>query len=160
MTDIPALGFKFQAVYDKDARRSVVFETFLARDTSQNDLDAMLDKLRIATDRQIAFSELEEALRFKEDHARTLHALNAQMASIMELERLRWADSGRFGEWSEESMSVKEQEALKNIQVSIRKYKEGYERYARDEERARARLNGHANGSDLGTDHLSGVPNS
>ena len=163
MTDAgsePAIGFKFQVVFDKDAKRSLVFETFLPRDAPQAVLDEQLDKLRIAVDRQLAYFELEQAQIYKDDHARTLRKLNEQVALLMERERIRWDSSGKRGDWSEEQLPAKEREALKGIEASINQYRLGYERYARDEERALARLNGHANVADFGANRHPGVPNS
>ena len=51
-----ALGISVNA--QVDAGRQIVFQTHIDVDTSQEDLDALLDKLNVAADRQVAFYEI------------------------------------------------------------------------------------------------------
>jgi hypothetical protein len=62
MTDAPSaslLGFEYQALIDDITKKSIGFQTTISKDCSQEDLDALLDKCRIAVKRQRIFAEIE-----------------------------------------------------------------------------------------------------
>lgn len=145
----PALGFSYQVVLDKDARRTIVFQTHLTVECERGQIDQQLDKMRDAADRQIAFHDMQEAEVFMADHANRLKALREQMELLVEVERVKWEGEGiRFGPWSEEALSATEKQALNNIKVSISRYEEGYKKYSEQYERCKGVLSGaRANGA-------------
>jgi hypothetical protein len=67
MTDTPVslLGFEYQALIEElsvgavPRKRSVGFQTTISKDCTQQELDGLLDKCRLAVTRQRQFSEIE-----------------------------------------------------------------------------------------------------
>jgi hypothetical protein len=62
MTDTPAvslLGFEYQALIDDISKKSIGFQTTIAKDCTQSELDELLDKCREAVTRQRIFAEIE-----------------------------------------------------------------------------------------------------
>lgn len=61
MTDTPVslLGFEYQALIDDISKKSIGFQSTIAKDCTQKELDAILDKCREAVTRQRIFAEIE-----------------------------------------------------------------------------------------------------
>lgn len=61
MTDTPVslLGFEYQALIDDISKKSIGFQSTIAKDCSQHELDRLLDKCREAVTRQRIFAEIE-----------------------------------------------------------------------------------------------------
>ncbi len=75
-----ALGVSINAQVDQG--RVIVFQTHVDADMSAEDLDALLDKLNVAADRQAAFYEipgLQKAVRAEEDR---LNLFTTNMAAM------------------------------------------------------------------------------
>lgn len=143
----PALGFSYQVVLDKDARRTIVFQAHVSVSASLDEVNEVLDKIGKAADRQCAIYELQEARQFLEDHKRASRSLALQMENMEALAQARYEESGRKGAWSAERMSPLEQSARNNLTVSIERYREGIEKYSGVVARLQPLVNGHADGS-------------
>jgi hypothetical protein len=62
MTSAPPgslLGFEYQALLDDITKKSIGFQSTIAKDCTQRELDALLDKCRAAVTRQRIFAEIE-----------------------------------------------------------------------------------------------------
>jgi hypothetical protein len=61
MTATPAslLGFEYQALIDDISKKSIGFQSTISKDCSQQELDEILDKCRVAVTRQRIFAEIE-----------------------------------------------------------------------------------------------------
>lgn len=61
MTDTPVslLGFEYQALIDDISKKSIGFQSTIAKDCTQKELDSLLDKCREAVKRQRIFAEIE-----------------------------------------------------------------------------------------------------
>jgi hypothetical protein len=151
----PALGFSYQVVLDKEARRTLVFQAHVPVDASIEDVNAVLDKIGKAADRQIAIYELLEARRAVADHQRTAKTLAVQKENLEALARARYEASGRKGEWDEDKMPAQEKQAAANIKVSIERYREGLDKWQADVRRLEPLVNGHA--PELSPDHHAGL---
>lgn len=150
----PALGFSYQIVLDKDARRTLVFQGHVTVDTPVEKLNEVVDKVAQAADRQIAIYELQQAEEDKAGQLRTMETLERQVATMEEISKARWTASGRKGEWNSERLDAQEKAAHKNIEVSLERYRDGIRRAQATIDRCRPLVNGHA--PDIGANHQSG----
>jgi hypothetical protein len=152
----PALGFSYQVVLDKEARRTLVFQTHVPFDASAEAIDALLDKIGKAADRQIAVYELREAQQFLEDHQRTAKSLLIQQENLDQLAQARYEQSGKRGDWTPEKLPAQEKQQRHNLNVSIERYREGIEKYDKIIGRLAPMVNGHA--PDIGANRHAGQP--
>lgn len=112
-----ALGFSVNV--QVDGNRQIAFQTFVSRDGPLGDLNAALDKITKAADRQVAkymLVSLRKELRQREqavkDQAEDLARVEAE-------NHKRWDDSGRKGPYK---LDAKESAALNNIEISKGKF--------------------------------------
>lgn len=99
MTDIekePSIGISYTA--ELPGKKALVLQSFVGRDCDVKDLNGVLDKIRIASDRQFAFGalvqlqlQLEQEEKLASDHA-------MRMAQVDENIRNEWSTGGRKGE--------------------------------------------------------------
>ena len=80
-TDVPAIGMTFDQRLDD--YRHVVFQTFVAADCAQGEINAALDKVRKAAERQKAIAHLPTLRGLLEDKEA---ALKAEIAKYYEVE--------------------------------------------------------------------------
>jgi uncharacterized coiled-coil protein SlyX len=125
---VAALGISYKINVDKDGRREIVLQTHVASDQPIHVLDAMLDKMRKAMDRQAAVYDLEKAREDLASLVSTLHEFESQVALQHELSRARWVQENRRGEWAVERLSAQERTAVDGINQSILKYRGAIER--------------------------------
>ena len=113
-TETPAIGLTFQQKYDD--YRSVVFQSFVAADCPASELNHMLDKLRIAAERQKAITHLPTYRGLLKDKQ---EGLKKEIESVYELQVSeqeavkRWAaeyeQSGRRGPFKQSAAHIQEQ---------------------------------------------------
>ena len=113
LASTPAIGISFQ--HQLDDHRSVVFQSFVPADCSEEDFNSMLDKLTKVSDRQRAKTHLPNTrsmLRIKNEQlkAATEKLLSAQ--TQRDLMNDRWAKahiaSGRRGEFKPNAIQAQE----------------------------------------------------
>ena len=90
-----ALGVSLNAQID--ARRQVVFQTHIDADTSQKDLDKLLDGLSASVDRQVAFYQIEELENAVERDKQILYSIQHNLEEVVGNMRLKYEASGRRG---------------------------------------------------------------
>lgn len=93
---VPTIGISVSR--ELPGKQNLVLQSLVNRDCEQKDLDAVLDKLRIASDRQFAFGavvqlklQLEQEEKMASDHA-------MRMAQADENMKARWNSTGRKGD--------------------------------------------------------------
>lgn len=97
VSETPALGVSINA--QVDGKRQIVFQTHVASDAPQAEIDALLDKLNASIDRSVAFYEiglLEDAL---ERDKQILYSIKHNMDNIEENMRVKYEASGKRGEF-------------------------------------------------------------
>jgi len=157
----PALGFSYQVVLDKDARRTIVFQTHVANEANQADIDALLDKMGKAADRQIAWYDLQQAREDLEGQQRVAKSLVMQMETMDQLAQARYESSDRKGPWDPEKLPPAEKQARHNLRVSLERYREGIEKAQNAIDRCTPLVNGAASHvPDSGSNRHSGQPGS
>lgn len=92
----PSIGISYTC--ELPGKKALVMQSFVPRDCAAKDLDAVLDKVRVAADRQFAFGavvqlklQLEQEIKMASDHA-------ARMAQVDENMKAKWNSSGRKGD--------------------------------------------------------------
>jgi hypothetical protein len=95
-----ALQIEMQAALpsEQGGGRGVVFRTFVDRDCSHAELDKVLDKLRLAVDRQNAFAEVEKWQGSLEDAERIGAEHAARLEIVQENVQRKWAEGNRRGD--------------------------------------------------------------
>lgn len=88
-----ALGVSVNA--QVDARRQVVFQTHIAQDTPQKDLDELLDGLNASIDRQVAFYQIEELENSLERDKQILYSIQHNMQEVEANMRQKYEASER-----------------------------------------------------------------
>lgn len=152
----PALGFSYQVVLDKDARRTIVFQAHVTNSTPVEGIHELLDKMGKAADRQIAIYELHQAQLDLEGQKRTAQSLAAQMETMEQLAQARYEASGRKGDWDPEKMPTQEKQARGSLKVSLERYREGIEKAEQTILRCKGLVNGY--GAHSGSDRHAGHP--
>ena len=102
-----------------DGNRQIVFQTHVGRDDPLPILNAALDKMTQAADRQVAKYMLISLRKELHQHEKALKDQTEDMARVQAENLERWEQSGRKGAYK---LDAKEQAALANIKVSTQKY--------------------------------------
>jgi hypothetical protein len=102
---VPSIGISYTV--ELPGKKALVMQSFVGRDTDPRDLNATLDKIRVAADRQFAFGaiqqlklQLEQEQKMASDHA-------ARMAQVDENVKREWNGGGRKGDMR---LSAKQQQ--------------------------------------------------
>jgi hypothetical protein len=113
-TETPAIGLTFQQKYDD--YRSVVFQSFVAADCQPAELNHMLDKLRLAAERQKAITHLPTyrgLLKDKQDGLKKEIEASYEIQVSHDEMLKRWdeefARSGRRGPFKQSAAHLQEQ---------------------------------------------------
>jgi hypothetical protein len=92
----PSIGISYTC--ELPGKKALVMQSFVPRDCEQSDLDKVLDKVRVASERQFAFGaieqlklQLEQEQKLASDHA-------ARMAQADENLKNEWNRGGRRGD--------------------------------------------------------------
>ena len=149
-----ALGLSYQIVLDKEARRTLVFQSHVDAAASVEQINVLLDKVASAADRQVAFYELQQAQRDFDLNMIRMRSLETQMVNMEELSQARWLARGRKGQWTAEKLDAEDRQAHGNLKVSFERYREGAEHARSVIARCQPLVNGH--GSNSGADSNSG----
>ncbi len=141
---VAALGFSYSINLDKEAMRGLVFQAHVPVSAPVEEINAALDKMRLAADRQLAIAKVVEAERAIVEHEAKAAEIERQMVTVEEIAKARWAQSGRKGTWSLERLDAKERQEYLAAQASQRRWVEGAQMCHRDLERYKPLVNGHA----------------
>jgi hypothetical protein len=95
------LGFEYQALIDDISKKSIGFQSTIAKDCTQQELDALLDKCRASVTRQRIFAEIE---------AKTIDLRNIEESLVI-------SDTGR----AERGLSTAEQKARQDKIANLAK---------------------------------------
>jgi hypothetical protein len=107
VTDTPAIGITLQYPLDEGVGRGLVFQTFVAADCSNGELNGALDKVRKAADRQRAIVILPTLRGMLADKQQAIH--NATEAHF-EAETYKGL---LFNKWSQEHRASERRGELK-----------------------------------------------
>jgi hypothetical protein len=119
-----ALGISYKVTLDKDGRREIVMQGHLPINAPAPVVNELLDRIARAGDRQAAVYELQRETVEHDRMVAMLYELDLQIENTRALSQARWEQEKRHGEWSEKSLSPKEQQALDGISSSRIKYTE------------------------------------
>ena len=93
---VPSIGISYTV--ELPGKKALVMQSFVGRDDDPKAINAVLDKIRVAADRQFAFGavqqlklQLEQEQKLASDHA-------ARMAQVDDNIRAEWNNGGRKGE--------------------------------------------------------------
>lgn len=95
----PAIGISLQVVLDQN--RTLVLQAHVDRQ-SPGELDATLDALTKAADRQDAKYSLEHELAAQDVSLRNLADIQKEFANTYEAAKSEWTESGRVGDFKAE----------------------------------------------------------
>jgi hypothetical protein len=98
---IPSIGISLSIDIPGPAdfgKRALVLQTFVSRDCETKDFDAVLDKIRIAGERQMAFSLLEAARRQLEVLEKQAQDHSDRIAQVEENMARAWAEGKKRGD--------------------------------------------------------------
>ncbi len=101
----PSIGISYTV--ELPGKKALVMQSFIGRDCEPKDLNGVLDKIRIAADRQFAFGavqqlklQLEQEQKIASDHA-------VRMAQVDDNIQREWGTRGRKGDIT---LSAKQQQ--------------------------------------------------
>ncbi len=104
----PSIGISYSV--ELPGKKALVLQSFIGRDSDPKDVNAVLDKIRVAADRQFAFGaiqnaklQLEQERRIASDHARN-------MAIVDENIKREWTDGHRKGDPHLDKRQIEEQQ--------------------------------------------------
>jgi hypothetical protein len=158
-----ALGFSYQNTIREGKfgpQKSVVFQSHIPIDSDLATINALLDKLRIAGDRQILVYELDTVKDLLRDRLEKIAECEEQMVLQAQNWKATWdakvEEGKRKGEWNEEEhLPAAERKAKINTLQSLTQWRADVIRYSKDIERLEILVNGHAtefsSNSDVGS---------
>ena len=92
----PSIGISYTC--ELPGKKALVLQSFVPRDGNTGELNGVLDKIRIASERQFAFGmiehlklQLEQEMKIAEDTAKNISIVDENM-------KKRWDTSGRKGD--------------------------------------------------------------
>jgi hypothetical protein len=100
----PALGVSIKGLVD--AQREIVFQTHVEQEISDEKLNALLDKLSRAMDRQLAKATLVTLKKDLAKHQKELRQMEDDFRHIEQNARELWEKSGKRGEFKEQPKDV------------------------------------------------------
>ena len=93
---IPSIGISYTV--ELPGKKALVMQSFVGRDDPPAAINGVLDKIRVAADRQFAFGAIQQ-LKLALEQEQKLAADHAQrMAQVDENIRRDWGEGGRKGE--------------------------------------------------------------
>lgn len=110
---LPAIGMSYKVGLGDG--KELVFQTHVPQNVEPAEMDALIDKLRDAADRQAAFSDLVELEKVLEQQTTAMLAAEEQKAKIDADYSAKWKASGKRGEIK---LTGAERNALDNFEKS------------------------------------------
>lgn len=95
VTVVPALGFSFQAAVGDG--RQIVMQGHVAGDAPPAELNAQLDKVSAAIQRQVLKQRLLDTREMLRRHEATVVAMERQFSQVVENAKTQWAASEKRG---------------------------------------------------------------
>lgn len=142
---IPAIGWSFQANFGPEQNpRSLVAQLHVPIDATPAQIDKLLDTIRTAAERQVAWYALQEALEAVEGHKARLRELHSALYSAEEAARITFEASGRRGEWTPDKMTPAEQKARLGAAQNLKDWEAKTEVWKQKVVKLTAKVNGHA----------------
>jgi hypothetical protein len=123
-TGTPALGLSLSVNLDKQGQRTLVLQTHVEREASAEDLNAVLDRMARASDRQAAYYELDQERAFLRQEETQARQLAEDLQRIDKTNAARFAASGRKGEYR---ANPKEEQERNNVVGTQKRYAEAIE---------------------------------
>lgn len=146
-----------QIVFGADGGRSFSMRFApLPLDTSRKDLDATLDLVMSAVERQRAKYELVDEEHLLAAQMERIRKFESMSISLEESSRSWWEVEGRKGEWSLKEMSPQARNEREKLQISLQG--ERHDATARQAKIRRLQKVVDSDGSDIGPDRNAGVP--
>jgi glutamate synthase domain-containing protein 2 len=121
---VPALGLSYKTILDREGRREVVYQTHVEQDVEPGALNALLDKLTKATDRQIAQAELASLAAEESELDKRITRFRSAAAELDVRSKARWESSGKHGPWNPDKLPPQERSERQNIRNSLDQDKE------------------------------------
>lgn len=122
MTDAPtavALGISYSVTLD--AQRSLVFQTHVERDVEPSAMNAVIDKMVAAANRQYATVELKNVKRQLEIQKTQLRRVTEDLSRLDDQARDAWTKAGKRGEFK---LARNEEMHRENARVTQERFKE------------------------------------
>ena len=154
MSETAALGFSYRNILDKDGRKEIVFQSHVAADATVEELNDILDKVRVAVDRQAAVYELRQARLDLTGHLQKILEIENLLLAQEETYKTSWEANGRKGDWSSDQLPAKEKHAKVATLQSLQKYRDGAIFLDKEIKRLVQLVDGHA--LDLGANSYAG----
>jgi len=147
-----ALGFSYRNTIREGKfgpQKELVFQSHIPVDADPATINALLDKIRTAGDRQVMVYELDAAKDMLRERLDRVRECEEQMALQEQNWRTTWdakVEAGeRKGEWDEErSLPAAERKAKLNTLQSLTQWRADVIRICKDIERLEVLVNGHA----------------
>lgn len=137
-----ALGFSYEVKIDD--KRAVTLQSFLPNSCSQGELNALLDKMSNAADRQAAKHHIKALKRSLSMQTKQLRRVVEDLGRQDDLNQAAWKRANKKGDFR---LSNEQEAHRSNVLVTRERFKEEIE----DIQREIAETEALANGSDRGT---------
>ena len=117
---VPSIGISYTV--ELPGKKALVLQSFIGRDDSAAELDRVLDKIRVAADRQFSANLLDDLNRQLEQEKKIASDHAQRIAIVEENHNRRWLASNRKGEMKLSENEAKErQQALNQAEESKRR---------------------------------------
>jgi len=121
--------------------RGFRFQTVLPRDCSAKELNHLVDKLRVAADRQQAFYSADAHAANIEKSMKLLEHTQAEIRRVSERYVREWHERGKFGA---PELSQPEKDSLANLEASLKTNQNEILKWQQALEIAKRKIDGHA----------------
>ena len=113
--EIPSIGISYTV--ELPGKKALVLQSFVSRDAPVADLNGVLDKVRVAADRQFAFGAMQQIKLGIEQETKNLSDYRRNLAIVDENVKRNWERSNRKGD---PKLSAAEETAQRQAFTNIR----------------------------------------
>lgn len=124
-----ALGVSFQSILDEGGRRQIVFQTHVDQDTPLSAINALLDLMRTAVERQQAISERIDLAGKVDRETRNLAMFLEAAETIEHRQRLQWDEVGRKGPYDPDKLPARLRAERQQAKDSLERTKNAIKLY-------------------------------
>lgn len=138
-------AIEIQVVFDREGGRAFQMRlTPLALDISKEELNAHLDKVLAAVERQRAYYELLDEVHQLEQQLARIRKYESNLIGVEETSKAWWEAEGKRGPWSLKELTPNERNERERLRMALTNDRADAENRREKIEKLRKRMNGNA----------------
>jgi hypothetical protein len=134
----PTIGISFNLQID--SKRQLVIQSLIERDRDYKDLDGLLDKLRIASDRIVAIYEIEAIKKDIKNHEIAIRNAGEDLARVDAKHKEAYEEHANSNRRTPFKLTAQQEGEKKNALLTIDKFKQAVDDRLEEIEKLRAKI--------------------